>query len=44
MSILGIPILSLLIFFPLLGAILLLFIDKEKLETLRVVTLAYCHR
>ncbi len=39
MSILGIPILSLLIFFPLLGAILLLFIDKEKLETLRVVTL-----
>jgi len=39
MFILGIPILSLLIFFPLLGAVLLLFIDKEKLETLRVVTL-----
>jgi NADH-quinone oxidoreductase subunit M len=39
MSLLGIPILSLLIFFPLLGAILLVFIDKEKLETLRVVTL-----
>ena len=31
MCILGIPILSLLIFFPLLGAILLVFIDKEKL-------------
>jgi NADH-quinone oxidoreductase subunit M len=39
MSLLGIPILSLLIFFPLLGATLLIFIDKEKLETLRVVTL-----
>ncbi len=39
MSILGIPILSLLIFFPLLGAFILLFIDKEKLATLRVVTL-----
>ena len=32
MSLLGIPILSLLIFFPLLGATLLIFIDKEKLE------------
>ena len=41
MSILGIPILSLLIFFPLLGAVFLLFIDKEKLETLRVVTLLF---
>jgi NADH-quinone oxidoreductase subunit M len=39
MSILGIPILSLLIFFPLLGAVILLFIDKEKLETLRIFTL-----
>ena len=39
MSILGIPILSFLIFFPLLGAVVLLFIDKQKLETLRVVTL-----
>jgi NADH-quinone oxidoreductase subunit M len=39
MSLLGIPILSLLIFFPLVGAILLVFIDKEKFETLRVVTL-----
>jgi NADH-quinone oxidoreductase subunit M len=39
MSILGIPILSLLVFFPLLGAFVLLFIDKEKLGTLRIVTL-----
>ena len=41
MFILGIPILSLLIFFPLLGALILLFIDKEKLTTLRVVTLLF---
>jgi NADH-quinone oxidoreductase subunit M len=39
MHILGIPILSLLIFFPIAGAIVLLFINKEKAETLRVVTL-----
>ncbi len=36
MHILGIPILSLLIFFPLVGAIFLLFIDKEKTGTLRI--------
>ena len=30
-----------LIFFPLLGAVVLLFIDKEKLETLRVLTLIF---
>jgi NADH-quinone oxidoreductase subunit M len=41
MSILGIPILSFLIFFPLLGAVVLLFIDKEKLETFRVLTLIF---
>ena len=41
MSILGIPILSLLIFFPLLGAVVLLFIDKGKLQTLRVVALLF---
>ncbi len=40
MCILGIPILSLLIFFPLAGAIILLFIDKEKGVMLRGVTLA----
>lgn len=39
MSILGIPILSLLIFFPLAGAIVLLFIDKEKVGALRGVAL-----
>jgi NADH-quinone oxidoreductase subunit M len=39
MTILGIPILSLLIFFPIAGAIVLLFINKEKAGTLRVVTL-----
>ncbi|OGP90591.1 MAG: NADH dehydrogenase [Deltaproteobacteria bacterium RBG_16_48_10] len=41
MSIFGIPTLSLLIFFPLLGAIVLLFIDKEKFEALRVITLVF---
>jgi len=41
MTILGIPILSLLIFFPILGAIVLLFIDKEKPGTIRVVTLIF---
>src|SRR5512139_3153476 len=39
MTILGIPILSLLIFFPLAGAIALLFINKEKLGALRTFTL-----
>jgi len=41
MTILGIPILSLLIFFPILGAIVLLFINKEKPGTIRVVTLIF---
>jgi NADH-quinone oxidoreductase subunit M len=41
MTILGIPILSLLIFFPILGAIVLLFINKEKPGTIRVVTLLF---
>jgi len=41
MTILGIPILSFLIFFPILGAVVLLFIDKEKLGSLRVVTLLF---
>ena len=39
MTILGIPILSFLIFFPLAGAIVLLFIRKENEGTIRVVTL-----
>jgi len=39
MHILGIPILSFLIFFPLAGAILLLFINKERANTLRGVAL-----
>jgi NADH-quinone oxidoreductase subunit M len=37
MSIFGVPILSLLIFFPLVGAVVLLFIKKEKLGALRTV-------
>jgi len=41
MIILGIPILSLLIFFPILGAIVLLFINKENGRALRWVTLVY---
>lgn len=41
MSILGIPILSLLIFFPLLGVIILLFVDKEKLGSIRAVALLF---
>ena len=41
MSILGIPILSLLIFFPLVGVVVLLFVDKEKLETIRVIALLF---
>ena len=38
MHILGIPILSLLIFFPLAGAFLLLLINKERTQVLRTVT------
>jgi NADH-quinone oxidoreductase subunit M len=41
MHILGIPILSLLIFFPILGAIVLLFINKENGRGLRWVTLIF---
>ncbi|MGD0915225.1 MAG: NADH-quinone oxidoreductase subunit M [Thermodesulfobacteriota bacterium] len=41
MAIFGIPILSLLIFFPILGAVILLFINKEKAGVLRVVTLVF---
>ena len=41
MHILGIPILSLLIFFPILGAVVLLFVNKEKPGTIRVVTLIF---
>jgi NADH-quinone oxidoreductase subunit M len=39
MHILGIPILSLLIFFPILGAVVLVFINKENGRALRWVTL-----
>ena len=41
MTILGIPILSLLIFFPILGAVVLLFINKENRRALRWVTLIF---
>ena len=41
MDIFGIPILSFLIFFPLVGAIVLLFINKENAGALRVVTLLF---
>jgi len=41
MTIFGIPILSLLIFFPLLGAAILLFVNKEKAGALRGVTLVF---
>ncbi len=41
MTILGIPILSLVIFFPLAGAIVLLFINNENLKALRWVTLIF---
>ena len=41
MTIFGIPILSLLIFFPIVGAIILLFINKERADTIRVVTLIF---
>ncbi|HYA91319.1 MAG TPA: NADH-quinone oxidoreductase subunit M [Thermodesulfobacteriota bacterium] len=39
MTILGIPILSLLIFFPILGAVVLLFINKENGRAIRWVAL-----
>jgi len=41
MTIMGIPILSLLIFFPILGAIVLLFLNKENGRGLRWVTLIF---
>src|SRR5512136_1986684 len=41
MTILGIPILSLLIFFPIVGAVVLLFISQEKPGALRWVTLLF---
>ncbi|MGO9093455.1 MAG: NADH-quinone oxidoreductase subunit M [bacterium] len=41
MAILGIPILSLLIFFPILGAAVLLFIDKENKTAIRWVALLF---
>jgi NADH-quinone oxidoreductase subunit M len=41
MELLGIPILSLLIFFPLVGAVVLLFIHKENASAIRVVTLLF---
>ena len=41
MTIFGIPILSLLIFFPILGAVVLLFINKDKPGTIRAVTLIF---
>ncbi|MGZ6203079.1 MAG: hypothetical protein ACXWM6_16355, partial [Thermodesulfobacteriota bacterium] len=41
MTILGIPILSLLIFFPILGAVVLLFINKEDAGTIRWVALIF---
>jgi NADH-quinone oxidoreductase subunit M len=41
MTIFGSPILSLLIFFPLLGAAILLFVNKEKAGALRGVTLVF---
>ncbi len=41
MTIFGIPILSLLIFFPLLGAVILIFINKENAGSLRGVTLVF---
>ncbi len=41
MTILGIPILTLLIFFPILGAVVLLFFNKENGRALRWVTLLF---
>jgi len=41
MTILGIPILSLLIFFPILGAVVLLFINKENATVIRWLALIF---
>lgn len=41
MTIVGIPILSLITFFPLLGAFVILFLKKENEETIRWVTLIW---
>jgi len=41
MTILGIPILSLLIFFPILGAIVLLFVNKENGRAIRWIALIF---
>src|SRR5512147_1446886 len=41
MNILGIPILSLLIFFPILGAVVLLFINKENARAIRWIALIF---
>src|SRR5512135_545999 len=41
MTILGIPILSLLIFFPILGAVVLLFINKENPRAIRWIALIF---
>ena len=41
MTILGIPILSLLIFFPILGAVVLLFMNKENARAIRWVALVF---
>ncbi len=41
MTILGIPILSLLIFFPILGAVVLIFINKENQRAIRWVALLF---
>src|SRR3989339_538557 len=41
MTIFGIPILSLLIFFPLAGAVVLLFLNKENAKQIRIVTLLF---
>jgi NADH-quinone oxidoreductase subunit M len=41
MTILGIPVLTLLIFFPILGAIVLVFVNKENGRALRWVTLIF---
>jgi NADH-quinone oxidoreductase subunit M len=41
MNILGVPILTLLIFFPIVGAVVLIFINKERAGALRGVTLIF---
>jgi NADH-quinone oxidoreductase subunit M len=38
-SVAGIPLLTLITFFPMVGIVVLLFLDKEKKETIRRVTL-----